>query len=504
MRDFYQEPVPGGVSERLWKENQDLARMSLHHPFVQGLGDGTLDSAAFQTYMAQDTLYLNGYIRTLSYCIAKSDVTATGGDLLALLDGVGDELKACHQHYIDNPDATGPEAACRKYVDFLLAIGQAADLGPSVVIAAVIPCARLYAWIGKELTMGKEISEDHPFRRWLLSYSDEPINTSAKILESLLDKQIRPGEFGEVAQAYRRAMELEYDFFDSFGGCLGRPSEGTMKIPTVLIVSGSDSGGGAGHQADLKTLEALGVYSTSALTSITAQNTKGVQQIQVVNEDIFAAQMNSVTSDFEVSVVKLGLVPTARQLEIVGEKLAELPMVVDPVLVATSGDDLVAQKNAEDVLAMYKERIFPRATIITPNVVEAERILGRKEISGVYEARAAAQALAQYGSKYVLLKGGHDETDPKACRDVLYDREKDEFYEFTNRRIATINTHGTGCTLASAISAFMARGYPVPVAVERAIGYLHEVIVRSCGVPLGQGTNRPLVHSANSVWANYV
>lgn len=500
--NFYHEPVAGGASEQLWKENQDLALMSLHNPFVQGLGDGTLDPEAFKTYLAQDTLYLNGYIRALSYCISKSDVTATGGELLTLLTGVEEELKSCHKHYIENPDASGPEAACRKYVDFLLAVGRA-DLGPSVVIAAVIPCARLYAWLGRELTAGREVPETHPFRRWLLSYADEPINTSTRVLESLLDKHIRPGEFKEVAQAYRRAMELEYDFFDSFGDCLGRTTEVNMKIPTVLVVSGSDSGGGAGHQADLKTLEALGVYSTSALTSLTAQNTKGVQQIQVVNEDLFVAQIDSVITDFNLSVVKLGLVPTARQLEIIAQKLEGLPMVVDPVLVATSGDDLVAQKNADDVLAMYKERIFPHATIITPNLPEAQRILGRKEITGVYEARAAAQALAQYGSMYVLVKGGHDQSDPQACRDVLYDREKDKFFEFTSKRIATINTHGTGCTLASAISGFIARGYSVPDAVERAIGYVHEAIVRSCGVPLGQGTNRPLVHSINSVWANY-
>ncbi|KAF4756898.1 hypothetical protein FOZ63_001798, partial [Perkinsus olseni] len=456
MTNFYEEPVAGGASERLWKANQDLALMSLHHPFVQGLGDGTLDPAAFNTYMAQDTLYLNGYLRALSYCIAKSDVTATGKELLALLDGVGDELKACHQHYIDNPDATGPEAACRKYVNFLLTIGRA-DLGPSVMVAAVIPCARLYAWIGRELTAGREVPEDHPFRRWLVSYADKPINDSAKTLEALLDKQIQPGEYEEVAQAYRRAMELEYDFFDSFGGCLGRSADAAITVPTVLVVSGSDSGGGAGHQADLKALEALGVYSTSALTSITAQNTKGVQRVQVVDDEIFAGQIDSVISDFKVSVVKLGLVPCASQLEVIAKKVGHLPMVVDPVLVATSGDDLVAQKNAEDVLATYKEHIFPRATIVTPNLPEAQRLLGRKEITGVCEARAAAQALAQYGSKFVLVKGGHDESDPDTCRDVLYDREKDHFYEFTNKRIATTNTHGTGCTLASAISGFMAR-----------------------------------------------
>ncbi|KAF4676645.1 hypothetical protein FOL47_005798 [Perkinsus chesapeaki] len=478
MPDFYEEPVAGGLSEKLWTANQDLAMKSLHHPFVQGLGDGTLDPVAFKTYMEQDSLYLNGYLRGLSYCVAKSNINATGTELLTLLDGVKDELESCHQHYVDNPEASGPEAACKKYVDFLLDIGRS-DRGPAVMVAAVIPCARLYAWLGRELTKGRVIPEEHPFRRWLQSYSDKPINTSAMTLETLLDKQVEECEYSEVAQAYRRAMELEYDFFDSFGGHLGRSSDEVVTVPTVLVISGSDSGGGAGHQADLKTLEALGVYSTSALTSITAQNSKGVQKIQTIDKGMLGDQIDSVISDYKVNVVKLGLVPTAGQLGIIADKLNGLPMVVDPVLVATSGDDLVAAKNADDVLAMYKERIFPLATIITPNLPEAQKLLGRKEITGVYEARAAAEALAQYGSKFVLVKGGHDKAEPDTCRDVLYDREHDQFYEFNNKRISTNNTHGTGCTLASAISGFMARGFPVPDAVQHAIKYLHEAILRS-------------------------
>ncbi|KAF4655523.1 hypothetical protein FOL46_008209 [Perkinsus olseni] len=477
--------------------------MSLHHPFVQGLGDGTLDPEAFKTYMAQDTLYLNGYVRSLSSCIAKSDITATmGKELSVFIEGVKGELEACHQHYVDNPDATGPEAACRKYVDFLLNVSRA-DCGPSVMIAAVIPCSRLYAWLGKELTAGREIPEDHPYRRWLLFYADEPINTSARALEALLDKQVRVCEVQEVGQAYRRAMELEYDFFDSFEAPIGRPAGGPLRIPTVLVVSGSESGGGSGHQADLKTLEALGVYSTSALTSIAAQNTQGVQQVQLVADNLLAAQINSVISDFDVSVVKVGSVPSSRQLRVVAEKLHGLPLVVDPVLPSTPTDDAAVQRDADDVLAAYKDHIFPLATIVTSTLSEARRLLGRRESVGVDEARSVARALAQYGPKYVLVRIDGDCRDTETRGGVLYGRENEEFYEYTDKKISTTNTPGAGCTLASAIAGFMARGYPVPDAVERAIGYLHEVIARSEGTPLGQGPNRPLVHSGNSIWVNY-
>ncbi|KAF4731705.1 hypothetical protein FOZ63_017202 [Perkinsus olseni] len=502
MPNFYEEPVAGGMSEKLWKDNQDLARMSLHHPFVQGLADGTLDPKAFKHYVAQDAFFLNGYIRALCYCTAKSDVTATEKDLLVLLDGVRREAEALHHNYIDSPEVDSPAPACRKFVDFLLSIGRA-DCGPSVMVAALIPCARLYAWIGKELTVSRDILEGHPYRDWLLLFAGEAVNIEAKTLEALLDEQVEACECEEVAWTYHRSMQLEYDFFDAFGGESGRPAGIVQGIPTVLVVSGSESGGGSGHQADLKTLEALGVYTTSALTSIAAQNTQGVQRVQVVADDLLAAQIDSVISDFDVSVVKVGSVPSSRHLRVVAEKLHGLPLVVDPVLPSAPADDSAAERDADDVLAVYKDRIFPLATVVTSTMSQARRLLGRAESIGVGEARSVARAVAQYGPKYVLVRADGDCPDGKTCSGVLYDRENEEFYEYTDKKISTTNTRGAGCTLASAIAGFMARGYPVPDAVERAIGYLHEIIARSEGTPLGQGPNRPLVHSANSIWVNY-
>ncbi|KAF4743618.1 hypothetical protein FOZ63_002316, partial [Perkinsus olseni] len=248
---------------------------------------------------------------------------------------------------------------------------------------------------------------------------------------------------------------------------------------------------------------ALGVYSTSVLTSIAAQNTQGVQQVQVVADNLLAAQINSVISDFDVSVVKVGSVPSPRQLRVVAEELHGLPMVVDPVLPLTSTDGPAAQEDADAVLATYKDHIFPLATIVTSTLSEARRLVGRAESIGVDEARSVTRALAQYGPKYVFVRIDGDCLDTETRGGVLYGRENEEFYEFTDKKISTTNTRGAGCTLASAIAGFMARGYPVPDAVERAIGYLHEVIARSEGTPLGQGPNRPLVHSANSIWVNY-
>ncbi|KAF4724998.1 hypothetical protein FOZ63_005940 [Perkinsus olseni] len=178
-------------------------------------------------------------------------------------------------------------------------------------------------------------------------------------------------------------------------------------------------------------------------------------------------------------------------------------MVVDPVLPLTSPNGPAAQGDADDVLATYKDHIFPLATIVTSTLSQARRLLGRRESVGVDEARSVTRALAQYGPKYVFVRIDGDCRDTETRGGVLYGRENEEFYEFADKKISTTNTPGTGCTLASAIAGFIARDYPVPDAAERAVGYLHEVIARSEGTALGQGPNRPLVHSADSIWVNY-
>jgi hydroxymethylpyrimidine/phosphomethylpyrimidine kinase len=261
----------------------------------------------------------------------------------------------------------------------------------------------------------------------------------------------------------------------------------------VLTIAGSDSGGGAGIQADLKTISSLGCYGTSVITAITAQNTIGVTAIHPVPPEIVEKQLNAVLSDIGADAVKIGMLHSAEIIKTVAGTLKKFRLkkiVLDPVMVATSGDKLI-EDNTVDALIGY---LFPLAEIITPNIPEAEILTG-SEIRTRDEMNYSALQLLNYGSKSVLLKGGHLKGD------ILYDiyvhkLRKDNIRIFNNRFINTNNVHGTGCTLSSAIASFMAHGEETEVAVEKAIIYLHGAIQHGMNYRTGHG-HGPVNHFFN-------
>jgi hydroxymethylpyrimidine/phosphomethylpyrimidine kinase len=256
-------------------------------------------------------------------------------------------------------------------------------------------------------------------------------------------------------------------------------------MKTALTIAGSDSSGGAGIQADLKTFAAHGVYGMSALTAITAQNTLGVTAVHSVPADIVIAQIEAVVGDIGVDAVKTGMLATAAIVESVAAAIEEFDLpnvVVDPVMVAKGGSRLLDS----DAIDTMKAELLPRARIITPNAAEAEALLGR-EVRTVEQARDAAKRLKELGPATVLVKGGHLGGDEAV--DVLFDGVRT--VELSAPRIQTRHTHGTGCTLASAIAAHLALGSSVEEAARRAKDYLTEAIRRAPG--LGRG-NGPLQH----------
>ncbi|HSL22158.1 MAG TPA: bifunctional hydroxymethylpyrimidine kinase/phosphomethylpyrimidine kinase [Vicinamibacterales bacterium] len=253
----------------------------------------------------------------------------------------------------------------------------------------------------------------------------------------------------------------------------------------ALTIAGSDSGGGAGIQADLKTFAAHGVYGTSAITAITAQNTLGVTAVHTVPADIVVAQIEAVASDIGADAVKTGMLATAAIVEAVAAALVDLDLpcvVVDPVMVAKGGARLL---DAEAIDAM-KAELIPRAMVITPNAAEAAALVG-DEVRTLEQARRAARHLKALGPGAVIVKGGHLE-GPHAV-DVLFDGI--EVVEFRSERIATTSTHGTGCTFASAIAANLALGHGLREAVQRAKDYLVEAIRRAPRIGGGRG---PIAH----------
>ena len=254
----------------------------------------------------------------------------------------------------------------------------------------------------------------------------------------------------------------------------------------VLIVAGSDSGGGAGIQADIKAVTALGGFATTALTALTAQNTLGVHGVHAVPLDFIAQQIEVVLTDIGADVVKTGMLGTSDVIETVCAALerfgARIPVVVDPVMVAKGGHALLA----DDAVGTLRRRLLPKAAIITPNLPEAEALTGMT-ISSVSDMRAAASVLLALGVPVVLLKGGHLPGDE--LTDLL--ATPDGIEAFSAPRIATRHTHGTGCTTASAVAAGLAQGLSPRDAVIRARNYVRAAIAAAPGYGAGHG---PLDH----------
>lgn len=250
-----------------------------------------------------------------------------------------------------------------------------------------------------------------------------------------------------------------------------------------LTIAGSDSGGGAGIQADLKTFAANGCYGMSVITALTAQNTQGVTGIHPVPVDFVARQLDAVLSDLGADAVKIGMLYSPELIETVARKLQEYRVsriVLDPVMVAQSGDKLIK----DDAIAALKSHLIPLAEILTPNLPEAEVLLGRK-ISGAAEMPGAALALAELGCRNVLVKGGH--LVGAASDDCLCLGEEKRIVRFPGARVETLNNHGTGCTLSSAIAAFIARGAEVEAAVRHAKEYVAGAIRAGAAYRIGHG-----------------
>jgi len=256
-------------------------------------------------------------------------------------------------------------------------------------------------------------------------------------------------------------------------------------MPIALTIAGSDSGGGAGIQADLKTFAALGVYGTSAITAITAQNTIGVTAVQALSADLVTAQIEAVAGDMKLDAVKTGMLANSSIVEAVAAAISALDLpsvVVDPVMIAKSGDRLF---DAE-ALAALRSELLPRARVVTPNVPEAE-VIADMRITSLDEAREAARRIHKLGPASVVVKGGHLPGDEAI--DLLFDGRT--FSEYRTPRIETRNTHGTGCTFASAIAAHLALGHNLPDAVGKAKEYVTGAIRN--GLAIGQG-HGPLNH----------
>lgn len=263
------------------------------------------------------------------------------------------------------------------------------------------------------------------------------------------------------------------------------------KYPVVLTIAGSDSGGGAGIQADLKTFSALGCFGTSAITAVTVQNTLGVSAIHSIPPEIVAGQIKAVLDDIKPDAIKIGMVHSAELAVAIASVLkdyAAIPVIFDPVMVATSGDKLI-ENGTIDCL---KQVLFPLAVLVTPNLDEAV-LLAEMPINNVEDMKIAADRIFSFGCEAVLVKGGH--LKGKQLFDVYLDKSGQKQI-FESEAIDTNNTHGTGCSLSSAIAAFTARKLDLIPAIAEAKIYIHQAIESGKDVKTGEG-NGPLNHFFN-------
>lgn len=263
------------------------------------------------------------------------------------------------------------------------------------------------------------------------------------------------------------------------------------KYPTVLTIAGTDPSGGAGIQADLKTFAALGCYGMSVITALVAQNTCGVRAIHSVPPDFVKAQLLAVLEDIEPDAIKIGMVHSVELVDVIAKVLANypsIPIIFDPVMIATSGHRLIE----EDTIAAIVSKLFPLAKLITPNMDEASLLAGIpvKTINDMHEASAQIMAMKP---KALLLKGGHLQSEKLTSMLVDNNGLVQEYY---SNKIETKNMHGSGCTLSSAIAAFIARGSSLTDAVSEAQDYVHGAIYHAADVVCGKG-NGPLNHSYN-------
>ena len=260
--------------------------------------------------------------------------------------------------------------------------------------------------------------------------------------------------------------------------------KGDMRYYTALTIAGSDICGGAGIQADIKTMSALGVYAASAITAITVQNTKGVFGIQNVEPEIVKGQIEAVMEDIHPDAIKIGMVNDCDTIRAMAETLKKYQesfqhLIIDPVMVSTSGCRLMQ----EDALDVFITELLPLATLLTPNIPEAE-ILANRKIENAEDIKAAAAAISKLGCRYVLIKGGHFDGEEKI--DYLFEDGKQKT-SYRGISVNTRNTHGTGCTLSSAITSYLAREMDMNTAIAMAKTYLSGAILAGKDIKIGEG-----------------
>lgn len=489
-------------------------------PFVRGIVDGTLPHPTFGQYLAQDGMLLRAFAGACAMAAQKAKELGLDDyskRLSRLRDGVDKEL-VLHTSFAASLNISLAVQGSKRvetqgfsFADLFDSLSTCADSQSFhrvvfYLVANAAPRWRLYHWLGCSLLRAGAQETAGNLFRWAEWYASDRSASQAAELGMLIDLCYPKSALTdqEMLAVYLSGLDKMVEFFtksadekeisDAEERRLLRAAY--ISPPRVLIVAGSDSGGGAGIQADIKACSAHCVFSTTAVTALTAQNTVGVQNVFPVPMDFVRQQMHSVLSDIGADVIKVGMLNSADVVEGVAEMIREVRMVryplmvLDPVMVSSSGHSLLE----DTAVARIKECLIPLATVLTPNLQEASLLLGGRPIQGLEDMEQAARDLCAMGTQWALIKGGHSVPPGPEATDVLCEGSTGRCVAISAPWVETTHTHGTGCTLASTIAALLARGESIEQAVRSAKEYTSGAISASVHINIGSGQQGPMNH----------
>lgn len=490
------------VDLKVYKHSaDDILQLIFDSPYMTEFMEGILPKEKFLFFKLQDILYLNEFAKGLF--LISQQVLEYREKFVNWSKGIEQELHLLQVRFKTELKDAEPSRSNLLYTSYLMKC--IAEGKPYKSLSAFYPCYWIYYKVGRYLYKYSKEFPNNPYHEWIEFYYSEDFATAVKDYKSILFKtlaQCNESEFNDAMESFRLGCQMEYLFWDSAYHYEKWPIQKNIPIKNQplcsLTIAGSDSSGGAGVQADMNTFLAHQIVGSSVITAVTAQNSIGVHDIFPIPSEKVKSQLIAVLDDYEIKSIKIGMIFEMSIVDVLYDVLSKqtnIKIVIDPVMISTSGHKLIKEESNEK---MFK-KLFSLSYLITPNIPEALALLNSisdnneiKELLNTEEMEKAVRKIAEYFSlNAILLKGGHKEIEKKSI-DILYIRSIDKIHIFEKSYLDPKNTHGTGCSLSSAIAANLAKGYSLPSAVKCAKAYVHNAI--SKGFRLGKGEHGTLCH----------
>ena len=478
----------------------DILHAIFEMPYMIEFSEGILSQERFLFFKVQDILYLKEYSKGL-HAIGDLITKEHQGTFHKWSEGVDKELDLLQNRFKTELQNSEMSPSNLLYISYMFSCLREGNLPK--ILAAFYACFWVYFKVGKQLF--KTALKPNPYQEWINFYHSEEFGKDVREYKKILNQSLEnlpEDEIKECIKTFRKTCKMEYKFWDSAYNFEGWPL-GDIRLQSqfvaALTIAGSDSSGGAGVQADLNTFHANKVVGCSAITVLTAQNSKEVSQIFPISKEMTEKQIQSVITDYDIKAIKIGMIYNAEIADGIVSSLKNLTgtrIVLDPVMVSSTGYSLISKEALETI---FKD-VFPLVELLTPNLIETQFLLEKipgndlKIITTAKEMEIAGRKLCEFFKvKAVLVKGGHAKIDGKAI-DVLVRNNQEQPEIFEREYLDSKNTHGTGCSLSSAIAANLAKGFSLSSAVKVAKGYVFNAIRK--GYKLGKGEFGTLNHFA--------